>query len=68
MRRPGTEMLTGLPIDALALVAAVIDTFVTSTALQGGVRELRRPFPRVLHPFAAVERPTLGRTAALRVP
>jgi hypothetical protein len=59
--------VAGLPVNALSLVAAVIDSLVTSTALQGGVRELRPAFPRVLHPFATVKRAALGRTAALRV-
>jgi hypothetical protein len=60
-------MLAGLPVNALALVAAVIDALATSTSFQGGVRELGPAFPRVLHPFATVKRAALGRAAALRV-
>jgi hypothetical protein len=43
----------------------VIDTLVTSTALQGGVGELRPAFARVLHPLATVKRAALVCTAAL---
>jgi hypothetical protein len=67
MRRSGAKMLAGLPVNTLALVAPVIDPLATSTSFQGAVRELGPPFPRVLHPFAAVERATLGRTAAFQV-
>lgn len=62
-----TKMLAGLPVDALSLVAAVIDSLLAATALQRGVREVGPPFPRVLHPLATVKRAALGCAAALRV-
>ena len=67
MRGARPEMLAGFPVNALALVAAVIDTLATSTPLQGGIRELGPALARVLHPLTAVKRATLGRTAALGV-
>ena len=60
-------MVTGIAIDPLPLVTAVIHALVTPVSFQRGVREIGPAFPRVIHPFAAVERAALRCAAALRV-
>ena len=65
--RPRAVVLARLAIDALARVAAVIDTLLATPTLERRVRQFGPALPRVFHPLASVKRATLRRTAAFRV-
>jgi hypothetical protein len=67
MGRAWSEVLAGFAVNALALVATVIDALATSAPLERGVREVSPPSSRLLHPLATVERATLWTAAALGV-
>ena len=54
LRRGRAEVLAGFTIDALALVAPMIDSLRAAVSLEHLVRQRRPPLARVLDPAAAV--------------
>ena len=64
VRRLGSEVLGRLPVDALALVAAMVDPFLTAVTAQPGVDSGGQPLARPLDPVTSVERAALRRAAA----
>jgi hypothetical protein len=67
VRRRRSVVLTRLPLDALACVAAMIDALFQAGAFQRSVRVLSPLLSRTLYPLATVERSALRRTATFRV-
>ena len=57
-------VIAGLPIDALAFIAAVVAAFPASAGLEHCVRQCSPPFACALHPFAAVKCAALRSTAS----
>src|SRR5262245_60445344 len=67
VRRCGTVMPTRLSIDALALVAAVVDALSSAAFPQLVVNERSPPLARLLHPLTTMKRSALRRSTAVSV-
>jgi hypothetical protein len=59
------EVVAWLPIDALTLIAPVVDTRMAPDVVEPGIHQLRLAGPCLLHPLTPMEAAALRGSAAL---